>query len=168
VINLLGDERFSADATRTTLSYFHTLSPSTKIRLTIRREGTSLKGHTWLHRVAYLVTKSSLKQLSIGSRFVSMCTDRRCGLTELGHLRKIVTCVYGGKSYYVHDVIKIGTEITKLTVMLLRRSFLCLLAYRVLISLDTYSNLVAYCVRKNNILVFSVRYAVMNSYYIFV
>lgn len=154
MINPLGDERFSADATWTSLSYFHTLSPSTNIRLTMGREGTSLKGHTWLHRVAYVVTISSLKQLSIGSRFVFIYKVTRCGLTELGHLRKTVTCVQGGKSYHVHDVMKIGTDTTKLTVMLLRRNFLWLLAYRVLISLDTYSNLVAKCVRKNNILVF--------------
>jgi len=52
-------------------------------------------------------------KLSIGSRFFST----RCGLRELGPLRKTVTCIHGGKSYYVHDVIKIGIEITKLTVM---------------------------------------------------
>jgi hypothetical protein len=97
-----------------------------------------------------------------------MYAATRCSLTELGHLRKTVTCIHGEKSYYLRGVIKIGIEMTKLTVMLLRRNFLCLLAYRVLIILDAYSNLVAKCVRKNNILVFSVRYAVKNSYYIFV
>jgi len=97
-----------------------------------------------------------------------MYTATCCGVNELGHIRKSVTYIHGGKSYYVHGVIKIGLEITKLTVMLLRRNFLCLLAYQVLINLDTYSNLVAKFVRKSNILVFSTRYAVMNSYYVFV
>jgi len=91
-----------------------------------------------------------------------MYTATCCGVNELGHIRKRVTCIHGGKSYYVHDVIKIGLEITKLTVMLLRRNFLCLLAYQVLINLDTYSNLVAKFVRKNNILVFFFYYVRSN------
>jgi len=65
-----------------------------------------------------------------------MYTATRCGLNELSHLRKTVTCVHGGKLYYVHDVIKIWTEITKLTVLLLRTNFLFLLPYEIFISLD--------------------------------
>jgi hypothetical protein len=84
----------------------------------------------------------------------------------LGHLRETLTCTDEGKWYYVYDLIKIWIEMTKLRVMLLRRSCLYLLAYQTLISLDAYSNLVAKCVRKNNtsILVFTVSYAVINSY----